>query len=938
MDEELRRLQAALAERYRFRQEIGAGGMARVYLADDLKLKRPVAIKVLRPEVAALASDRFLREIELAANLHHPHILPLFDSGEADGRPFYVMPYIEGPTVRGLLHREKQLPVDLAVRLAVAVAHGLGHAHRQGIVHRDIKPENILLDGDRPLIADFGIARALSEVRTDRLTELGVVPGTPDYMSPEQAEGRDADGRADIYALACVLYEMLAGRPPFQGGTVQATLALHALQDPPSLEVVRPTVPSPVLAAIRKGLAKVPADRFQTADEFAAALTSPTPVAVPAVRTARRRWLPLVVAGLVIVAAAVALRWRGGAPPLDAHRVVVFPLAAPDTGAAVAAAGWNVALTLGAALEHTEPLRWIDGWTYLSDSLRAAPRRLTGTRAREVTVDRRARYYIEGVLQRGPSDAAVVLRLHDAAGDSLVAQETERGAADADYTTLALRSVGRLLPAILEPGRDVDLAPLADRAPAAIALSIQGDREYRRSRFGPALEFYRRAVEADSLLSFAAVKGAQAATWVNRAGEGAGLLGRALRHEALLPLKYRQFARGLDAYWAGRADEALSRYGAALAADSGWAEAWMALGDVFHHLLPEQQPADSLAFDAFTRAFAADSTFTPPLVHLTEIALRRGDVERAARWARRIQREESDTTVVRQLSLMVECVQSPDAADWAAAVATHPAAVMLAAKTLAGAAAQVTCAQKAFRAVLDRPELAAGYKWAALLGLQGLLLAQGRHDEVRALLDSAVAGGLRAGYSLYVFDALAGAPFDEGAAEAERLARAGAGEYYERADPENRWLLGVWQARRGALGRADTIARGLRADAERSGDRAVRLLADALDAHLTLARHDTGGAISRFERLRPVAPGSGLSWGEAAPLPIERMTLARLLLARGRPEAALREAAAFDHAGPIMFLPFLRESLDLRVRAAAQLGRRPQLAALERRVRALQVD
>ncbi|MFB3111384.1 MAG: protein kinase [Gemmatimonadales bacterium] len=267
-------LKAALADRYVIERELGAGGMATVYLAVDGKHHRQVAVKVLRPELAAaLGAERFLREIEIAAGLAHPHILPLYDSGEADGFLYYVMPYVEGESLRDLITRERQLPVDQAVQIAREVADALASAHKRDVVHRDIKPENILLQEEHAVVADFGLARAISAAGGEQLTETGLAVGTPAYMSPEQASADELDGRSDIYALGCVLYEMLAGVPPFTASTPQAVMARHAIDPVPSLSTVRATVPSVVEAAITKALAKVPADRFATAGEFAEALT-----------------------------------------------------------------------------------------------------------------------------------------------------------------------------------------------------------------------------------------------------------------------------------------------------------------------------------------------------------------------------------------------------------------------------------------------------------------------------------------------------------------------------------------------------------------------------------------------------------------------------------------------------------------------------------------
>jgi serine/threonine protein kinase len=254
----MERLKTALADRYSIEREIGSGGMATVYQAQDLKHERQVAMKVLRPELAAaLGPERFLQEIKIAAKLRHPHILPLYDSGEADGFLYYVMPYVEGESLRDRLDREKQLAIDDALQIAREVADALSYAHSQGVIHRDIKPENILLESGHAVVADFGIARAVDAAGGERLTETGIAIGTPAYMSPEQAGGeKELDGRSDLYSLGCVLHEMLAGQPPFTGPTVESLVHQHLSADPPSVTAVRPSVPGWVAAALERSLAK----------------------------------------------------------------------------------------------------------------------------------------------------------------------------------------------------------------------------------------------------------------------------------------------------------------------------------------------------------------------------------------------------------------------------------------------------------------------------------------------------------------------------------------------------------------------------------------------------------------------------------------------------------------------------------------------------------
>jgi eukaryotic-like serine/threonine-protein kinase len=292
-------LERGLADRYRIERELGRGGMATVYLAQDIRHKRPVALKVLHPELAAtLGPERFQREIELAARLQHPHILSVHDSGETAGQLWFTMPFVEGESLRDRLTHQKQLPIEDALRITTEAARALDYAHRHGVIHRDIKPENILLtkEGDT-LVADLGIGRALDSAGDeDKLTQTGVVVGTPAYMSPEQAAGeRELDGRSDLYSLGTVLYEMLAGEPPYTGPTAQAIMARRFTGDVPRVSEARPTVPEAVQQALVKVLARVPADRFQTAADFARALVpaAPTAPAAPAQQTPTQHVTPV---------------------------------------------------------------------------------------------------------------------------------------------------------------------------------------------------------------------------------------------------------------------------------------------------------------------------------------------------------------------------------------------------------------------------------------------------------------------------------------------------------------------------------------------------------------------------------------------------------------------------------------------------------------------
>ena len=362
MAEALERLTASLSDRYRIERELGAGGMATVYLAQDLRHDRKVALKVLRPELAAvIGAERFLQEIKTTANLQHPHILALFDSGEltttaatpgdSTRTVFYVMPYVEGESLRDRLTREKQLPIDTAIRIATEVASALDYAHRHGVIHRDIKPENILLHDGTALVADFGIALAASSAGGARMTESGMSLGTPRYMSPEQAMGeRELTARSDVYALGCVLYEMLSGEPPFTGPTAQAIVARVMTGEPAPLRAERKTIPAHVEAAVLQALEKLPADRFDSAAEFAAALensafTTARTGAGPAAGMPERArvWLPWAL--LVAALGVMAYDWLRTPPSTRPEAVQRFSIRLPVHAAWVDEDGSGMSLS-----------------------------------------------------------------------------------------------------------------------------------------------------------------------------------------------------------------------------------------------------------------------------------------------------------------------------------------------------------------------------------------------------------------------------------------------------------------------------------------------------------------------------------------------------------------------------------------------------------------
>jgi TolB-like protein/tRNA A-37 threonylcarbamoyl transferase component Bud32/Flp pilus assembly protein TadD len=521
------RLTAALADRYRLERELGAGGMATVYLAEDLRHHRRVALKVLRPDLAAaLGPQRFLREIETTARLAHPNILPLLDSGEAGGTLYYVMPYVQGESLRESLAREKQLQLDDVVRIAREVADALSYAHSRGVVHRDIKPENILLESGHAIVADFGIARAVDQAAGGRLTETGVALGTPAYMSPEQAAGsRDLDSRSDVYSLACVVYEMLAGQPPFTGPTAESVVYQHLAAMPPHIAGIRPAVPESVAAALQRALGKTPADRFRTVALFAEALgaqvsatatpvavAAATPAAVAAATLARfgrswRRAAVLAVAALAVLVGAVALGSRllpgraGARHPRTAIAVLPLENLSPQGPYAYFAGGLHDELLT--QLAKVAALRVI-GRTSVAAYAGSAKR------LREIGDELGVGSIVEGSVQVAGNRLRVIVQLIDPVTEAhLWAEHYDRTLEDAfavqsDIARRIVEEVGATLTSA-EAGA---IAAAPTQNAAAYQLYLQGLEYYRRPgiyrrNLEIAQQLYERALALDSTFALA---------------------------------------------------------------------------------------------------------------------------------------------------------------------------------------------------------------------------------------------------------------------------------------------------------------------------------------------------------------------------------------------------------------------------------------------------
>jgi len=500
-------LRAALADRYRIERELGRGGMATVYLAEDLKHHRQVAIKVLRPEVAsALGPERFLREIELAANLAHPNILPLHDSGEVEGTFYYIMPYLPGESLRDRLAREHQLPLDEALRITREVADALGHAHAEGVIHRDIKPENILFQAGHAVVADFGIAKAIASATTpaaDRLTETGISIGTPAYMSPEQAAGNsDVDGRSDLYSLGCVLYEMLCGEAPYSGANPQVILARKLTEPVPRATVLRETVPASVDAALAKALAKTPADRFGSAAEFVAGLE-----AEPAAPQTRAQIAAVGAAVLVILLGALGVHaWRGrgaGPPPTPVLAVMPFTPVTPDT--ALARLGRELSLTLSNTLDGVGEFHTIEPLSVLAQ-LPEGSTSLAGAELLELTHRLGATQAVTGSLVHVGGDVRLDIALLDAVGGEPIARVSVTGPGD-DIAALTDSAGWALVRNVWREGYTAPqrLDQLSTRSLPALRAYLRGEQLVVPGKLDSAASAYAEAIAADSgfLLAYA---------------------------------------------------------------------------------------------------------------------------------------------------------------------------------------------------------------------------------------------------------------------------------------------------------------------------------------------------------------------------------------------------------------------------------------------------
>ncbi|HET7602886.1 MAG TPA: serine/threonine-protein kinase, partial [Gemmatimonadales bacterium] len=653
MSDLLERITSALGDRYAVERELGRGGMAVVFLAHDLRHDRDVAIKVLSPELAAsLGHQRFVREVRVAARLSHPGIVPLYDSGDADGLLYYVMPVIQGESLAARLRREGSLPLEDALAIGAEVADALDYAGRQGVVHRDIKPGNILLSGGHALVADFGLAHAVEQDHAV-LTSSGLVVGTPMYMSPEQV-GNSArlDPRSDQYSLGCVLYEMLVGEPPFTGASVQQVFARHAVERVPSIRAVRDVVPEIVEGAIHRALAKNPADRFQSSGDFARVLRgesfpawSRASLELP--RPRRRSWL--IPAALLVSAVGVFVAWRLLASrvpslPLDPTRVAILPFAPVNPGdSAATAAGLALGNLIAERFTGQGGPRAIE-----PSGVQAALRRfnLTPGLVDQPHVRELARTLGSGLMLRGQvltsGDSLNVTATIESSGDGAeLARVASVGGTINRLRPLADQvAAGLLISLAGQPAERI--AALRQSTLPALRSFLQAEREFGNGHYAAAASDYAASIDQDSSFALAGIGWLMAGQLSSNSS--ADTVTRWLKlHRGSLPMTDARFLPCLNREFLPESipisvRDTMAYYSLCEMATSAprRPDIWMQFG-----LVLNQQSwagltgARDRAAAAFQKALEIDSAYVPALGHLLEIEAARGDTASVRRLGRR---------------------------------------------------------------------------------------------------------------------------------------------------------------------------------------------------------------------------------------------------------------------------------------------------------------
>ncbi len=942
MTDTLQRLIVALGERYVLEREIGAGGMATVYLARDLRHGRNVAIKVIRPELSGPGGiARFLREIELAAGLQHPHILPVFDSGTVDdgvgGRmPYFVMPFVEGETLRARLGREKQLPVDDAISLAAEVADALAYAHAHGVVHRDIKPENILMSGGHGVVADFGVAKAIESGAAPggeaaaSLTQVGLAIGTPHYMAPEQATGRDVvDARADQYSLGCVLYEMLAGTPPFAGGGAQAVVARNMTAPRPHVGKVRQDVSNALEDVIIRAMAIVPADRFSDISALATALRQARTTARP-----RRRTAVVLAAAAIAASAAGAVAWLATRPSAiavteEAETIAVLPFNASGPGVEVL--GEGMVDLLATNLQGVGGIKTVDPRLVLKRSAGG-----DGGSQRSVEQglhlgrELDAGSVVMGSAVSTGGRVRIAADLYSVVGGERLGRAQVDGPADSilplvDRLSIALlRDVWRSR----EPLPSLDIASLTTDSIAALRAYLQGERYYRRFALDSAQVAYTRAVEVDSTFALAHLRRALVYGWTGGYGSPAShqAAEAGFRFAGRLPPRSRRLLEGYRAFEQGSplAIDSMRAYVTEYPDDP---EGWYTYGEALYHLRETVPKPPDTIIAAFDKVIAGDSSLTPAIIHPLELMLMYRDSARYGRYLRLLERTApAQQAAGGRVAAGIAWGPRPNDSALRSAMATSPHAVFLAAGSLYRDETATS------DTILERMEWVRGAlpvnspaRRFSPISRGFALVGFGRLREARAVVDTVAAIAPGAAIGILGWPIVLGlVPRSFGGRQLDSLLA------LDRNGPESPRLEAYRDAMRAIVqGRPDSALRiateGMELPAENPDSAKERGLLEATGGWARMVKGDTAAGIAALRS--GLAKASGPNTAETTAFLRFQLALALAADADTRDEGINRLRYGFDHSAlylvPLSSLALGRtyEAAGKRDSAAIAYGR-----------------
>jgi tetratricopeptide (TPR) repeat protein len=949
VDDLLARLRTALGDRYEIVRLIGEGGMARVYLARDLRHERQVALKVLRPEIgASVGADRFLREIRIVAGLQHPNILPLFDSGAAGAAGagtellWYVMPYIQGESLRAKLQREGRLSLAETLRIGDDLAGALDYAHACGVVHRDVKPENVLLSSGHAFVADFGVARAVDLAGVHGATATGIAMGTPAYMSPEQAAGQpDLDGRSDVYSLACVLYEMLAGVAPFGGTTPREIMAKHALHPVPPLRRERPDLAPPVESALEWGLAKAPESRATTSVDLLRGIRGPeqgqtlaTPVPPPVVPRGRRWVIPAALAG---VALAAALVWRARsagdsptpAPSASAIAVLPFTVRGGDT----LGLGEGLVGLLGTKLDGAGDLRSVDPRALLSYVGRQGRGPLGPEQGRGVADHFGAGLFVLGDVLTVGDRLRLTAALYDTRRPGgAAATASAEGPTDRVFE-LVDSLAGQLVAGW--SGRESRLTAIAavtTRSLGALKAYLDGESAFRAGNFDAAVEGFQRAVGQDSLFALAWYRMSVAAEWLTRSDIAHDAAEHAVRLADRLSEHDRLLLQALVTTRRGAGAEAERLFQNVVAVYPNDVEGWLQLGEAQFHYGPLYGRPISGSKATWQRVAALEPSFFAPIVHLARIAASEGDriqvdslVHRAL--ALRASTGARDVGSSRSETLELETLRAfalRDTAEQTRVMARLDSATDVTVYlSMWGVASFLRDPEAAARiaTVLAGPSRPPWSRTAGLVDLANLAAAQGRIDAARRHLDAVAEIDPRAAAEARAL--LAAAPFRQADAAELASARDAVARAPDGPEPPREtsvffsvhrglhghlrtYLLGLLYARLGDAARAAQYTRDLEALPESSEVGSLTQdLARGIRAESASRRGRPAAVAAAFEGVRRE------SWYEMATAsPFfaqarERFVQAEALEAQGRDAEAATLYRSLGGQGSLFELPYL---------------------------------